>query len=760
MLHEILLSLSGHPSALFHAPSQGDAADGVTVADFPLLSPPERALLASVGALSRLHRDLRAHAALVSASHPSAICRAVATAITTLHLARFQKKILDVEEGILKKDAASVGAYNIVPLAGVVAEFDEWTRLMHWFWLLACFMQNPKAKSSTPCCGSALVDRLRQEAQTGYPDIEQAALDLGRVAETAWLRQLSTWVLYGRLPTFGAQDFFIQQINTTPDFELDPALLPKLVSAETASSIMFIGKSLNHIRSRGTDESSMKTGSELDLLPIHLRYLSELVLPISPSALSSAISAIRLSLSRNTLQALLPLPKIIEILTLFREYFLLGRGEFAISLITEANSHLATRNRTSKSSDNLRALVIKETELTNILSKTFSILSSLASDDSEDQESVDMARELLHLNLAKVPSSKSKATGPATFNDLLLPAPTILTSKLPPSFDLFTTSAELSIYSNLHSYLLSIRRAHMALSNLWRQTLLRRTHPAPLGPPLSTSAHGLKLLKTRRERATKRNLDMRAVWATASAAVFLLSEMGSYFEGEVVGGAWADLRTWILGPSEQIDKAEKMEKSLSSLSVSAPTTDHKPIPAESTTDQQTRPHDPESLSQAHRIFLSQLQSSLLLTDKPFTHLLRTLLTQIDALVALLHRLQTIQSSLDLEEDDGVIVDAMVNYEKELLDVVAELDRARKRVDSGLKGIVERLREIDGATGEEDLVGGVKGNREGWGDEKRGGNSGFGGEEYEGWKGGGGVERLLMRLDVHYGDVGDEADDDD
>jgi hypothetical protein len=748
MLHEILLSLSGHPSALFQSSTKED--DGPeNVTDFPLLSPPEHALLARIGTLSRLHRDLRSHTATISSSHPSTTCRAVATAITTVHLARFQQKILDVEEGILKKDAASVGAYNIVPLAGVVGEFDEWRRLMDWFWLLVCFIQNPKSKGTITCSGSALIDILRQEAQTGYPDVEDAALDLGRVAETAWLRQLSTWVLYGRLPAFGAQDFFIRQVSAVPDFEMDIKLLPKFVSPETSSSILFIGKSLNHIRVRGTTGSTQKMGSELDLLPIHLRYLSDLALPISSSALSSAISAIRLSLSRNTLQALLPLPKIIELLTLFREYFLLGRGEFAISLISEANSHLTTRSRSTKTSDNLRGLVIKEAELTNILSKTFSTLSSLVNDDSDDQESVDMARALFHLNLTKISSSKSKVTGPANFNDLLLPAPTILTLELPPSFDLFTTSTELNIYSNLHSYLLSIRRAHMALSNLWRQTLLRRSHPAPLGPPLSCSPHGIKLLKTRRERGKKRNLDMRPVWATASAAVFLLSEMGSYFEGEIVGGSWDSLRLWMLGPSSTSNEENvDVNGAIAELNISTSSATHQP---KSNPQQQSRPHDPESLSSAHRTYLTNLQSSLLLTDVPFTQSLRTLLTQIDSLVALLHRLQTIQSSLDLEEDEGVIADAMINYDKELIDVVGEIDRARKRVDGGLKAIVGRLREIDGAGGEEQLIGG-KGNGERWGDE------GKGGEEYEGWKGGGGVERLLMRLDVHYGDVQQEDED--
>jgi hypothetical protein len=46
--------------------------------------------------------------------------------------------------------------------------------------------------------------------KTGYVDIEEAALSLVSVAETAWLKQVSGWVLYGRLPSFGMEDFFVQ----------------------------------------------------------------------------------------------------------------------------------------------------------------------------------------------------------------------------------------------------------------------------------------------------------------------------------------------------------------------------------------------------------------------------------------------------------------------------------------------------------------------------------------------------------------------
>ena len=128
MLHDILLSLSGHPSALFDA---GRARfDNV-------LSPPERGLLASTGRLAELHRRTRDHAAIISTTHSSVVCRAVAAAITSLHLAAFQRKVLDVERQVLARDAAVVGAYDIVPLAGVVAAFAEWTRRMDWLFELS-----------------------------------------------------------------------------------------------------------------------------------------------------------------------------------------------------------------------------------------------------------------------------------------------------------------------------------------------------------------------------------------------------------------------------------------------------------------------------------------------------------------------------------------------------------------------------------------------------------------------------------------------
>lgn len=221
MLHEILLSLSGHPSPLLRTAQAEAAADNkpsstaAAAQHLPLLSPPERELLAGVARLSDLHVKLRSFGAQVAASHPSTTCRAVATAVHNIHLAAFQRKVLAVEQGVLRGDAGLVGAYHIVPLTAVVGEFDEWARRMAWLWDVTEFMlatrKSEDGEGVVFCTGAAIINRLRGELQTGYLDIEETARSLVRVAEAAWVKQVSAWILYGRLPGFGAEDFCVQK---------------------------------------------------------------------------------------------------------------------------------------------------------------------------------------------------------------------------------------------------------------------------------------------------------------------------------------------------------------------------------------------------------------------------------------------------------------------------------------------------------------------------------------------------------------------
>ncbi|KAH6677929.1 Spc97/Spc98 family protein [Plectosphaerella plurivora] len=745
MLHEILLSLSGHPSPLLRA----DAADTPALA---AITPPERALLATAAHISDLNIKLAARAALVSAEHPSTICRAVAAAIDSVHLAAFQRKVLEVEETVLRGDAGLVGAYNIVPLTAVIGEFSGWTRRLEWLWGVLQFVASADKQSRGGCSGAKLIDRLRSELQSGYVDIEQTANTLVAAAETAWLKQVSAWILYGRLPT--GRDFFIQQ-EEGGEFAIDESMLPAFVSEAAASSMLFIGKSLNHVRVKSSVDSGLQG---LDHLSSQLRELSSLTYPLDPATFSRAITAIRLSLSRNTLQKLLPLSKVLEMLHLLREFFLLGRGEFAMALTQQADEKLQSRwkradNLAYEKRDGLGSFALKEGEVTTVLSKTWAALGLMQGQHADEDEGLELARGLLRLNLAKpTQGTPKKGTGTTTsgsrtlattpFRNLLLSVPVTMTMQIPSPLDMFLTPADLHIYSTINAYLLSVRRAHIHLTDLWKVTSLRRQHPAPPGPPAGSTRGGRARVQLLRERYATRSSVMRSAWVTASAAIFFLAETEAYLQTEVVAGLWDGFDEWLTAdklvdpmaahtdaPSEDQDDDDDddiwLAETTSKVDLSA---------AEPPPNTDTYEHDPQTLSVAHVRYLHALSHRLLLTDTGYTEALLALLIDIDHLVAHVHRLHGIWSSMDLEADAGVM-DAYVDLGDEEASVRAALREVEGKVKTGVEEVIGALRAIEADTGFAEGV--PAGDGEGAAMPEAG--------EYVPRRVGG-VERLLMKLD--------------
>ena len=225
---------------------------------------------------------------------------------------------------------------------------------------------------------------------------------------------------------------------------------------------------------------------------------------------------------------------------------------------------------------------------------------------------------------------------------------------------------------------------------------------------------------------------MRNIWATCRAAIFFLAESEAYFQGEVVQESFKSFLEWVQGPRRP------------QHSETRPTTPERPPTREAQPEaEMQQQQDPEELAFAHRHFISSVAYSLLITDGAFTKALRTFCTHVDDLVAHITLLQSIQQNLDLEEDEGV-EDFSQNYKKEEADVSLEMDRARRRLDSDLKALVERLREIDGerigASGPrppnalEDVEG-----------------------KYEPLRVGG-IDRLLMKLDWGVEDAEEEHED--
>ncbi|PYH43959.1 putative gamma-tubulin complex component GCP4 [Aspergillus saccharolyticus JOP 1030-1] len=779
MLHEILLCLSGQPSTLFNSQSE----ESLVAEDaFPLVSPPEKALLSSLAHLSRLHAKLRQHTGLISASHGSVICRAVSTAISAQHLGQFQKRILEVEKAILVEDSGYVGGYGIVPLSTIVGEFTPWTRRLEWLWQIVMHMQFADTKGAgSPCSGAALIDHLRAELQTGYADVREIALHLVSTAETAWVRQLSTWLLYGNLPILGKSDFFIHETNTIGDsqpsngtsFEMHPKLLPQFVLPQTASSILFIGKTLNFIRiKRGTSGTNKDTGlstTPVTLREDHIKHLAALRSPITPTMISAVVVSIRLSLSQSTLSTLLPTSKVLETLSVLHDFLLLGRGEFATALVSHADRRLyekRQRTATSRYKSNAPAEIggpsIKENDVVATLAQALSELYSLQNEEDLADDELELARMLLNLTInertgdgGEVSSHFTTEAYPGlrlsniSFDDLLFPIATNLSMHINSPLDLFISASDMSVYSRIHSFLLGIRRAHFHLGDLWKHTSLRRCYPSPWGPPRSNTTYGQNRLAESRQRDNTRLRQMRAVWATSNGSLFVLSEIGSYFQGEIINESWRHFREWIMCGNHQSTYATGSRPGTASSSksrqINTPAASH-PAPGSGSIGGTSgfRRHDPETIAAAHRRYLYTLVEALFLTDVPFMEALRSLLTSIEHFIALIVRLEDIQRNMDLETDEGVI-DSLVDYAGEERDLWQALDAARADVEGGIRGVVLRLRDIDDSRSAEgrQLFDIVNDKGDDWSYQSMGAETGF--RHYIPRKAAG-VDRLLMKLE--------------
>lgn len=517
--------------------------------------------------------------------------------------------------------------------------------------------------------------------------------------------------------------------------------------------MLFIGKSLNHARVKATLESGAHGRSHVSA---QLGELSRLTFPLDSASFSKAITSIRLTLSRNTLQKLLPLERVVEILQLCRDYFLLAKGEFAMALTQEADEKSRNRwrradNLAYEKRDGLGNVVVKQGEVTRVLAKTWAAMGSMQGLHSDEDESVELARELLHLQLTKSKpatplalgsTSRSTANTLATtpFRNLLFSVPVVLTlSEIPSPLDMFLAPSDLQIYTIINSYLLSIRRAHIRLTDLWKMTSLRRHYPPPPGPPLGSTRAGRAQTVLLRQRHTHRSSVMRSAWVSCSAAVFFLAEMEAYMQAEVVSGLWDDFRSWLTksqttpSPATPEAQAQKTDGAVDaddediwlgeSSNTAPPTTEPHPV---------NTPRDPESLSTAHRTYLRTLARHLLLTRPTFTDPLYTLLVSIDHLVATIHRLHATWSAMDLETDAGVL-DAFSDLEADEREIVPALRGLEGSVRGSVGEVIKALREVEGDSG---FAAELEGEGEG---------DAFGGEGYVPRRVGG-INRLLMKLD--------------
>jgi len=644
------------------------------------------------------------------------ICRAVSSSMSDVHLGRFMDKIIQVETSILKKDAGYVGAYEIVPLSTIVSDFAPWTRRLEWLWSMVRQMNLDSAGRQTKASAASILDLLEQETHTGYADIEDMAVALLTVAQKAWMRAASVWVLYGKLPMSGADDFCVKQYprssSTMDTFLLDHSLVPKLVSPTGANALLSIGSALNQLRSQEVLAARSLKGlndAAMTLLPRHLRLLQSLRYPLNSALLENVFASINQSISEDALTEILPRTLVLRMLQVTLRYLLLGHGEFAVSLVAHADDRITNRQQTQTAVRPVRRigrlddLAIKDAEINAVLSKAMAEVAGF--DEDTEDEIFDFAKKILSLKPADAQDNPLMVS-------TLLPTPTLLVITIPPSspLNIFLSTQDIKTYSLLNAYLLSIHRAGLHLSDLWKLTAHRRSYPTPLGPPRSASRAGQATLAARRSRDEYRTKRTRRHWTCASKALFMVNELEGYLQGEVIQSSWSHLHRWLTGDDQSGPASAKSSRptTASSAGQTRLTDGSSGVPS---SERRGGPTDPRVLAQAHRAYLQALKSGLFFNDSIFVDALKTFLTQIDHLVALFSRLQKVWEGLDLQEDDGV-VDAFSNYAQDSREVLSEMDWTSDAINATIIELVDKVREVEkekrSGTGHHALVEGLDG----------------------------------------------------
>ncbi|KIW39274.1 uncharacterized protein PV06_09060 [Exophiala oligosperma] len=713
MLHEILLSLSGVRSPVWTQPGQSRQEEGGDMNQY--VSPPEHEMLQTLARLHELHVQIKSATARVSRKHRSMVCRAVSSSIADFHLGKFVDTIVQVETSILNKDAGYVGAYDIVPLSTLVSEFAPWMRRMEWLSSLAKQLDPSDNKVlEKQSTAASILNFLERETHTGYSDIEEMAIGLLTVAHKAWMRAVSFWILYGKLPTSGADDFCIKKnsrpSSTMDTFLLDHSLAPKLLSPAGANVLLSIGSALDQLRSRVASAADTIKGSDdpaMSLLPLHMRQLESLQYPLTSSRLESVLFSINQSISENALVEILPRTKVLQLLKVTLDYLLVGHGEFAVSLIAHADARVMNRQQAQTSTRPIRRvgrvddMAIKDAEINSVLVKAMAELAALRGDEDPDDDVFNFARKSLSL---KPVDSVSQPLMVST----LLPTPAIMTMAMPSSSPLhiFLSAQDITTYGVLNANLLSIRRAGLHLSGLWKLTAQRRSFPTPLGPPRSATPAGRMLLAGRRVRDGNRMKRTRRHWTCASNALFLINELESYLEGEVIQSSWIQFQHWLAGDDRLGSASARSSRPTTASSTGQSRFTDASFGA-SYSDAKSPPSDPRVLAAAHRVYLQALKSALFLDDETFINVLKTLLGQIDHLVALFSRLQAVWDGLDLQEDDGV-VDALTDYAHDEREVLAEMDRTSEAIKACIAGLIDKVREVEKEerSGTNTLLGGL------------------------------------------------------
>jgi hypothetical protein len=502
MLHELLLVLSGYPGDVFiSSPAAPQESTTFAIAsDFPLLHDAERSALNKLAHLgwqyskingfvrgirnSMTSNTVRAVTAVAAVPHGSYI-QALAVALNDI-LKEYRDTIINCEQRILGKQDYLNGA---VPIVHIATAFAKWTIILPALSKLLSEIKADPAKWH----GCRLLDLIVMKSHTGVAELRDIAHRVLYHLHVVLYKQITSWMIYGHLSDPYHEFFITKRIplpspsnsntsispafastggeqetpgsNASGQFDhcLEQYFIPSHIPLDLAESILFVGEIVKTVRDNSTTQSNMlPTG----MIERHLQLMLQLTNTPNDTSYSASnilqlqrvVSIIRRATAEWMFhQVLVGDHDILRYLESFKDFYLLGQGDFARNMIDECDqlSSIA-KDSSDMAAPERRQQRYGRRQLDAVLHKA---QVGCVCEDSQ---------ELFRYALRATRSQDGQQPELPLFSSFLLNnTPTSLKYHYRWPLNLFLTAADLSHYASMWEFLISLKKVQSKLNSLW-----------------------------------------------------------------------------------------------------------------------------------------------------------------------------------------------------------------------------------------------------------------------------------------------------
>ncbi|XP_041457139.1 gamma-tubulin complex component 4-like [Lytechinus variegatus] len=380
MLHDLLMALNGFPGGIFMEHGHSDLQ---VVPDLPFIHVSEVSVLNRVCRLGAIYKNLQTFIKRYSGSphlgEHNQETKSVDRLADGLYLRTFcsgldkvlepyRKTLLDLEQDILADPNLTVGhvQHTLEPFQSL-------------FPALLSLAQQIQTQGYH---GGQILDLLQRHCDCGQPVIQKALQKILFACHCVMYRQVTAWLLHGMLLDRHAE-FFIHQttdpgqlLTPSPDdddlglggvtsrqlqdimqlsedgissetehsrFAIHPAMLPSYIPARAADKILFVGESVQMFESKKQSTAMKYTDSVLGEneaeFASRLHDLQEKPIFMIQD-FEDAVDEIRVCVAEHLWKLVVEEFNLVGKLNMFKDFFLLGRGELFLAFIDQAQTLL------------------------------------------------------------------------------------------------------------------------------------------------------------------------------------------------------------------------------------------------------------------------------------------------------------------------------------------------------------------------------------------------------------------------------------